>query len=105
MSIPKEPRQMMINMMYLVLTALLALNVSAEILNAFHVVNQGIQNSNKSVDNKNEITMKAFDGAMTKDAAKTKPWLDKATVVQTEAQKIIKDLDAVKDEIVEKTGG
>jgi len=35
MSIPKEPRQIMINLMYLVLTALLALNVSNEILNAF----------------------------------------------------------------------
>jgi len=35
MSIPKEPRQLMINLMYLVLTALLALNVSAEVLNAF----------------------------------------------------------------------
>ena len=35
MALPKEPRQKMINIMYLVLTALLALNVSAEILNAF----------------------------------------------------------------------
>ena len=96
---------MMINMMYLVLTALLALNVSAEILNAFHVVNQGIINSNKSVDNKNDITMRSFDGAMTKDAAKTKPWLDKATIVQTEAEKMNKELDAIKDEIVEATGG
>jgi len=34
MSLPKEPRQKMINMMYLVLTALLALNVISEILNA-----------------------------------------------------------------------
>ncbi len=35
MALPKEPRQKMINIMYLVLTALLALNVSSEILNAF----------------------------------------------------------------------
>ena len=40
------PRQKMINMMYLVLTALLALNVSTEVLNAFHLVNEGLQNSN-----------------------------------------------------------
>ena len=32
MSIPKEPRQIMINLMYLVLTAMLALNVSSEII-------------------------------------------------------------------------
>ena len=42
MSIPKEPRQLMINLMYLVLTALLALNVSAEIFNAFKLVDKGL---------------------------------------------------------------
>ena len=46
MSIPKEPRQQMINMMYLVLTALLALNVSAEVLNAFKLVGDGMNYSN-----------------------------------------------------------
>ena len=37
-----SPRQRMINMMYLVLTALLALNVSKEVLNSFFEVNLGI---------------------------------------------------------------
>ena len=46
MSLPKEPRQKMINMMYLVLTALLALNVSSEILNAFKTVNNRITSAN-----------------------------------------------------------
>ncbi|MBX2814366.1 MAG: gliding motility protein GldM [Saprospiraceae bacterium] len=53
MSIPKEPRQLMINIMYLVLTALLALNVSAEIFNAFKVVDQGLKSSNKALDDSN----------------------------------------------------
>ena len=50
MSIPKEPRQLMINIMYLVLTALLALNVSAEIFNAFEMVDEGLTTANKSLD-------------------------------------------------------
>lgn len=45
MSIPKEPRQLMINLMYLVLTALLALNVSAEIINAFFALDKGNKDS------------------------------------------------------------
>ncbi len=53
MAIPKEPRQLMINIMYLVLTALLALNVSAEIFNAFKVVDKGLTASNKSLDDSN----------------------------------------------------
>lgn len=45
MSIPKEPRQLMINLMYLVLTAMLALNVSAEIINAFFALDEGNQSA------------------------------------------------------------
>jgi len=54
MSIPKEPRQLMINIMYLVLTAMLALNVSAEIFNAFKLVDKGLQKSNAVLDSSNE---------------------------------------------------
>ena len=50
MSIPKEPRQLMINVMYLVLTALLALNVSAEIFNAFEMVDKGLVKANNALD-------------------------------------------------------
>ena len=60
MSLPKEPRQKMINMMYLVLTALLALNVSVEVLNAFKTVNHSLENSNKVVTEKNDLTYSAF---------------------------------------------
>lgn len=53
MSIPKEPRQLMINIMYLVLTALLALNVSAEIFNAFEMVDKGLKSASKTLDEAN----------------------------------------------------
>ena len=53
MSIPKEPRQLMINIMYLVLTALLALNVSAEIFNAFEMVDKGLNSANETLDESN----------------------------------------------------
>lgn len=53
MSIPKEPRQLMINIMYLVLTALLALNVSAEIFNAFDMVDDGLTSANTALDSSN----------------------------------------------------
>ena len=55
MSIPKEPRQLMINIMYLVLTALLALNVSAEIFNAFKIVDKGLVKSNKALETQNSL--------------------------------------------------
>lgn len=53
MAIPKEPRQLMITIMYIALTALLALNVSAEIFNAFEVVEKGLKRSNEVLDKNN----------------------------------------------------
>ncbi len=84
MSLPKEPRQKMINMMYLVLTALLALNVSSEILNAFKVVNTSLATSNKIVGDKNKVTYESF-AEKAKDpqtAAKAAVWKPKADQVK-----------------------
>jgi len=47
------PRQRMINMMYLVLTALLALNISKEIINAFVTVDESLSISKANIDDKN----------------------------------------------------
>ncbi len=51
-----SPRQKMINMMYLVLTALLALNVSAEILDAFKSLRDSLHESAESFGEKNKDT-------------------------------------------------
>jgi len=61
MSIPKEPRQLMINLMYLVLTALLALNVSAEVMNAFFSLDKGMKDSGVIVDRSNEAMMQSIE--------------------------------------------
>ncbi len=54
-------RQKMINMMYLVLTALLALNVSAEILKSFHMVEISMDRAGMNIDKKNEGTLRAIE--------------------------------------------
>ena len=58
-----SPRQRMINMMYLVLTALLALNVSKEVLNSFFEVNLGIVKTTESLNDKNIDTYQSFEDA------------------------------------------
>ncbi|MBI5916840.1 MAG: hypothetical protein HY842_15805 [Bacteroidetes bacterium] len=60
MSIPKEPRQLMINLMYLVLTALLALNVSAEVMNAFITLDEGNKASAATVNSQLDQTVKGL---------------------------------------------
>ena len=84
MALPKEPRQKMINMMYLVLTALLALNVSSEILNAFKTVNNSISTSNAIIDGKNAVTYKNFEKELSdpQTKAKAEVWKPKADEVK-----------------------
>lgn len=80
MALPKEPRQKMINLMYLVLTALLALNVSAEIINAFKVVDNSLSSTNKVVNASTETLMASFEEKL-KDpvsAEKAREWKPKA---------------------------
>lgn len=83
MSLPKEPRQKMINIMYLVLTALLALNVSSEILNAFKTIDQSLSNANIIIQKKNDDILKSLqkklaDPKTAEKAAIWAPMADKA---------------------------
>jgi gliding motility-associated protein GldM len=98
MSLPKEPRQKMINMMYLVLTALLALNVSSEILNAFKVVDTSITTSNGIIDTKNKVTYESFE-AKAKDpqtAAKAAIWKPMADKARQISLAMYNDIEALK---------
>jgi gliding motility-associated protein GldM len=102
MSLPKEPRQKMINMMYLVLTALLALNVSVEVLNAFKTVNASIEKSNRVVDKKNETTYTSFDAAL-KDpqtAAKAALWAPKADQVKKLSSDLTTYIAGLKERLI-----
>src|SRR6476620_4782452 len=97
MSLPKEPRQKMINMMYLVLTALLALNVSAEILNAFKVVDKSLQNSSTNLTSANttlytSLKDKLKDPQTAKDAAVWEPIAEKAQGLSDEVYNYIEGL-------------
>lgn len=106
MSIPKEPRQLMINLMYLVLTAMLALNVSAEIINAFFALNKGIKMSNVIVDNSNLLVMQAIEKQVQAYNNSTNQGFKNNAL---DATKIAKDFEAyiasVMDEMIKEAGG
>jgi len=87
-----SPRQKMINMMYLVLTALLALNVSKEVLNSFFEVNKGITRSTVNFNAKNVDTYAAFDAAAEVNPVKAGPFREQAYGVKVEADKLVASL-------------
>lgn len=86
MSLPKEPRQKMINIMYLVLTALLALNVSAEILNAFKTVDHSLSSATGIIDKKNADIFKSFDRKLNDPVTRDKAsfWHPRAVMAKKE---------------------
>lgn len=90
MSGAKEtPRQKMIGMMYLVLTALLALNVSADVLNAFKTVNEGLENTYYSVDRKISDYYETFEQQYNKQPEKTAEVWKKAQEIRTKTDEVI----------------
>src|SRR5580692_386670 len=100
MSLPKEPRQKMINMMYLVLTALLAINVSAEILNAFKKIDHSITRSNDMIQSTSKLQLAAFDKAIKEQGeAKVLPYKLNAVAANELADQSCSYIDALKLDI------
>ena len=95
-----SPRQRMINMMYLVLTALLALNVSKEVLNSFFEVNKGIIRTTTNFNAKNGDTYAAFDAAAELNPVKAGPFREQAYQVKDKADKLIAFLQEMKYKLV-----
>jgi gliding motility-associated protein GldM len=107
MSLPKEPRQKMINIMYLVLTALLALNVSSEILNAFKTVNKSLENTNKTVNHSTEQIMNSLQEKLSDptSAAKAQQWYPVAQKVQGYTKSVYDYIQGLKADIIKEAGG
>ncbi len=105
MSIPKEPRQLMINLMYLVLTALLALNVSAEVMNAFFTLDEGNQASMATVNSQLDQTVKGLKDLLS-DESKAKykaiePAVDK---VRADVNSFGAYIDGIRDNLIDAAG-
>ncbi len=95
-----SPRMKMISMMYLVLTALLALNVSAEILNAFSMIDKSIRTTTDNFQNKNEQVYSEFEGALAENPAKVQPWKVKADEVKSKSQALVDTIQYFKVKLV-----
>jgi gliding motility-associated protein GldM len=109
MALPREPRQKMINMMYLVLTALLALNVSSEILNAFKTVNRSLEITNNTVNNSTKGILTSLEEKKSDPspatAQKATIWFDKANRVAGYSKNLYDHIQGLKERILREAGG
>ncbi|MFT6811067.1 MAG: hypothetical protein ACJA01_004314, partial [Saprospiraceae bacterium] len=103
MAIPKEPRALMINIMYLVLTAMLALNVSAEIFNAFKVVDKGLKESNSAMEEANNALPEAIrTGAKKKSTLAT--YAERIDPARDAAKSMAEELEGIMEKLIDMSG-
>ena len=105
MSIPKEPRQLMINLMYLVLTALLALNVSAEVMNAFLSINKSLDTTNTNTVKALDATQKNLDALLKDDSkAKYRPLQPAIQSIRDEVASFSSYVEDLKVKLIDQSG-
>lgn len=101
----ETPRQRMIGMMYLVLTALLAMNVSKDILHSFVVINKGLETTNENFQQKNQSIMDEFRAQMAFDPIKTRPHYQNAQTVESLSAELNDYIESLKKHLIGQTGG
>ncbi|MEX0968723.1 MAG: gliding motility protein GldM [Bacteroidia bacterium] len=107
MAVGKVPplRQQMINMMYLVLTALLAMNVSAEVLRAFNLVNNGLERTTSTYESKNADIYQAFEQQLKDDPERVQPIKEKAEKVREYSNELYTYIEKIKQDMIKEGGG
>ncbi len=103
----ETPRQQMINLMYLVLTAMLALQVSSSIINKFLELNEALIHTQTDARLTNDCTMAAFAREVKQEGNKKEgiDAMEKALKVIAEGKKVVKELGDLKEKIKKEVAG
>ena len=102
---PVSPRQKMINLMYVVLMAMLALNVSTEVLNGFSIVEESLNRTTANATKENQAIYDDFAEQMKKNPQKVKQWFDKSQQVKQMSDELYQLAADLKQAIVEEADG
>lgn len=99
------PRQKMINLMYVVLMAMLALNVSSDVLIGFSLVDEGLNRSKENSAAQNDAIYKELEAAMKQNPEKTRQWYEKAQQVRKMSDSLYTFAEDLKWEIARQADG
>lgn len=98
----QTPRQKMINLMYLVFIAMLALNMSKEVLTAFGLLNEKIAESNETTTQRNNAFMAGLDEKVSEQPAKYAPLKEKAEAVDELSSNFNEYIEGLKADLTSK---
>ena len=79
---PVSPRQKMINLMYIVLLAMLALNVSNDVLKGFILVGDSLERTTENTMKENQAIYEDLQAQLKANEMKVRPWFNKAQDVK-----------------------
>ncbi|MCR5680558.1 MAG: gliding motility protein GldM [Prevotella sp.] len=102
---PVSPRQKMINLMYVVLMAMLALNVSNEVLNGFSIVQESLTRTTENAAQENQAIYDDFEQQLAANPQKVKEWYDKAMQVKLMSDSIYNFASELKLAIAQEADG
>ena len=102
---PVSPRQKMINLMYVVLMAMLALNVSTEVLNGFSIVEESLNRTTQNANMENLAIYDDFATQMKQNPQKVKDWYDKSQKVKQMSNHLYDLVDELKKAIAVEADG
>ena len=95
----------MINLMYVVLMAMLALNVSTEVLNGFSIVEESLNRSTHNSAKQNQVIYDDFEQQMKSNPQKVKQWFEKARQVKQMSDSLFNLAEELKLAIVREADG
>ena len=96
-----SPRQKMINLMYIVLLAMLALNVSTEVLDGFSLVDAGLRRTTANASRENVALYHDFAAALSQQPEKVKAWFAQAKQVKEASDSLYNLLQDLKVALVQ----
>jgi gliding motility-associated protein GldM len=100
----ETPRQKLIGLMYLVLLALLALQVSSAILQKFQFLNSSLELAISNANSANDGKISGIEKAVEK-SPQYKNILDEAKRIKKMSRDMIQEIQSYKDQIIKETGG
>ena len=97
-----SPRQKMINLMYLIFIAMLALNMSKEVLSAFGLMNEKLTESNEAATQRNATFMAGLEQKASEQPAKYQPLKAQASQIKELASNFNAYLEDLKSKMTAK---
>lgn len=99
------PRQKMINLMYVLLMAMLAMNVSSDVLNGFSLVDESLSRSTVNATAQNEAMYGNFEQSMAQNPEKVREWYTRAQSVRAMSDSLYNFAEALKIRIAQEADG